>query len=146
TASENWRRVAEIPDLFSGDYNDLSNKLSAGNNISISTTNEISAVGTDITASLNSSDVLNINSSTGSDATVDMTVLDAFYKYRNVPANSFDFDTFTKLGTSLLSKSATGALNAPSWYSDGTRTVFSQLGVPGLYALQIAANAGGDEF
>src|SRR5699024_5953302 len=27
TASENWRRVAEIPDLFSGDYNDLSNKL-----------------------------------------------------------------------------------------------------------------------
>ncbi|HLS54167.1 MAG TPA: hypothetical protein VK031_09350, partial [Tissierellaceae bacterium] len=50
TASGNWRRVAEIPDLFSGDYNDLSNKLSAGNNISISTTNEISAVDTKYSA------------------------------------------------------------------------------------------------
>src|SRR5699024_3476416 len=87
------------------------------------------AEGTNITASLNN-DVLSINSSTGSDATVDMTGLDAFYKLRPVNNSSFDFNSAKSLGVSILATTQTGVTNAPGWYTEGKRAIVTQLGNP----------------
>src|SRR5699024_7289904 len=102
------------------------------------------AEGTNITASLNN-DVLSINSSTGNDATVDMTGLDAFYKYRPSNKSSFDFNSAKSLGVSILSTTQTGVTNAPGWYTEGERSIITQLGDPSTYILQLVAGAGGDE-
>lgn len=101
--------------------------------------------GTDITASLDNSDVLSINSSTGSDATVDMTGLNSFYKVRKIPDNT-DLDNFQELGTGLLSTSNTGITHTPDWYTTGERTIISQLGKPGAYMLQLGVSADNNRY
>src|SRR5699024_1850990 len=102
------------------------------------------AEGTNITASLNN-DVLSINSSTGSDATVDMTGLNSFYKVRDIADNT-DLDNFQELGTGVLTTSSTGITHSPSWYTAGERTIISQLGRPGAYMLQLGVSADNNRY